>query len=229
MPNRKEYGRTDQPEEIGGEEGAAQQLKPILASGLPPLYRIAYRTLGNSAGAEDALQDALLAAYTHWTNSGDRHRSPPGRLRSCLIAPDCSYAGGQDISTCRSTNPVRNCYRFQSRSGWRITGLMRGSMQRVRTTGAVDSFKQAALSHSAQDISVARRRWFIDPRNCADFGNTKRHCESSVNTSSQGTQRIDASHSQIAISKAAKSIVGFCKFDKLACRARTAVSIAQVS
>ena len=65
MQNSKEYGVADQPEEIGGEEGAAQQLKQVLASGLPPLYRVAYRILGNAADAEDALQDALLAAYTH--------------------------------------------------------------------------------------------------------------------------------------------------------------------
>ena len=65
MQNSKEYGGTDQSEEIGGEEGAAQQFKQILASGLPPLYRVAYRILGNAADAEDALQDALLAAYTH--------------------------------------------------------------------------------------------------------------------------------------------------------------------
>src|ERR1700722_8132874 len=65
MPNRNTYGGTDEREEIGGEEGAAQQLEQILASGLPPLYRRAYRILGNAADAEDAVQDALLAAYTH--------------------------------------------------------------------------------------------------------------------------------------------------------------------
>jgi RNA polymerase sigma-70 factor (ECF subfamily) len=37
----------------------------ILSSGLPSLYRGAYRLLGNVADAEDAVQDALLAAYTH--------------------------------------------------------------------------------------------------------------------------------------------------------------------
>ena len=36
MQNSEEYGGTNQSEEIGGEEGAAQQLKQILASGLPP-------------------------------------------------------------------------------------------------------------------------------------------------------------------------------------------------
>src|ERR1700722_2746760 len=65
MPNRNTYGGTDEREEIGGEEGAAQQLEQILASGLPSLYRRAYRILGNAADAEDAVQDALLAAFTH--------------------------------------------------------------------------------------------------------------------------------------------------------------------
>jgi RNA polymerase sigma-70 factor, ECF subfamily len=37
----------------------------ILSSGLPSLYRGAYHLLGNVADAEDAVQDALLAAYTH--------------------------------------------------------------------------------------------------------------------------------------------------------------------
>jgi len=64
MENRNIYGGTDEREEIRGEE-AAQQLDQILASGLPPLYRRAYRILGNTADAEDAVQDALLAAYTH--------------------------------------------------------------------------------------------------------------------------------------------------------------------
>jgi len=56
---------TDEREEIPSEHGAAQQLEQILARGLPPLYSRAYRILRNPADAEDAVQDALLAAYTH--------------------------------------------------------------------------------------------------------------------------------------------------------------------
>jgi RNA polymerase sigma-70 factor (ECF subfamily) len=65
MQNRNTFSGMDEREEIGGDGGMAQQLEQILASGLPPLYRRAYRILGNAADAEDAVQDALLAAYTH--------------------------------------------------------------------------------------------------------------------------------------------------------------------
>jgi RNA polymerase sigma-70 factor, ECF subfamily len=44
---------------------ASERFGHILSSGLPSLYRGAYRILGNAADAEDAVQDALLAAYTH--------------------------------------------------------------------------------------------------------------------------------------------------------------------
>jgi RNA polymerase sigma-70 factor (ECF subfamily) len=65
MQKANAYGRNDEPDEMPSSEGAAQQLEQILASGLPSLYRRAYRILGNASDAEDAVQDALLAAYTH--------------------------------------------------------------------------------------------------------------------------------------------------------------------
>src|ERR1700751_195731 len=86
-------------------------------------------------------------------------------------------------------------------------------MQRGRATGTLDSLPTAALSPPSQGFSLARRGGFIDPRNRADFGSTKRDCESAISTSSQETQRINASYSQTAISEAAKSIIGVCKFD----------------
>jgi RNA polymerase sigma-70 factor (ECF subfamily) len=42
-----------------------QALEQILSAGLASFHRQAYRLLGNAADAEDAVQDALLAAYTH--------------------------------------------------------------------------------------------------------------------------------------------------------------------
>jgi RNA polymerase sigma-70 factor, ECF subfamily len=65
MQNTNAYVATEERVESPNVGKAAQQLEQILASGLPPLYRRAYRILGNAADAEDAVQDALLAAYTH--------------------------------------------------------------------------------------------------------------------------------------------------------------------
>jgi RNA polymerase sigma-70 factor (ECF subfamily) len=65
MHNTNAYVANEEHEETPNEGKAAQQLEHIMANGLPPLYRRAYRILGNAADAEDAVQDALLAAYTH--------------------------------------------------------------------------------------------------------------------------------------------------------------------
>jgi RNA polymerase sigma-70 factor (ECF subfamily) len=46
-------------------ESAPGVLEEVCAQRLPSLYRTAYRFLGNSADAEDAVQDALLSAYKH--------------------------------------------------------------------------------------------------------------------------------------------------------------------
>jgi RNA polymerase sigma-70 factor (ECF subfamily) len=65
MPNTNTYVETDGPLEIPGREGTNQAFGHILSSRLTSFYRKAYRMLGNAEDAEDAVQDALLAAYAH--------------------------------------------------------------------------------------------------------------------------------------------------------------------
>jgi RNA polymerase sigma-70 factor, ECF subfamily len=48
-----------------GSQKAIQAFAHVLSDGMASLYRGAYRLLGNAADAEDAVQDALLSAYTH--------------------------------------------------------------------------------------------------------------------------------------------------------------------
>lgn len=65
MHNPNSYVVTDERLETPSNEGLTQAWEQVLSSRLPLFYRQAYRLLGNATDAEDAVQDALLAAYTH--------------------------------------------------------------------------------------------------------------------------------------------------------------------
>jgi len=51
--------------DVSGHQGAILEMKDVLSLRLPSFYRCAFRLLGNAADAEDAVQEALLAAYRH--------------------------------------------------------------------------------------------------------------------------------------------------------------------
>lgn len=55
----------DQCPEVVDHQTAARKLQDVLSLRLPSFYRCAFRLLRNTADAEDAVQEALLAAYKH--------------------------------------------------------------------------------------------------------------------------------------------------------------------
>jgi RNA polymerase sigma-70 factor (ECF subfamily) len=73
-------------------EGAVREFEHLLSSRLPLFRSSAYRLLGNTADAEDAVQDAMLAAYKHLDQ----------------------FRGHSQMSTWL-TSIVRNCARMQLR------------------------------------------------------------------------------------------------------------------
>src|SRR5258707_14148424 len=62
-------------------EKGTREMHDVLSRCLPSFYRNAYRHLGNSADAEDAVQDALLSAYRHL----DQFRAQ-AQMSTCLTA-----------------------------------------------------------------------------------------------------------------------------------------------
>ena len=65
MQQAEAYVGTDNYFDPSNGGSPARELHDVLASRLPSLHRSAYRFLGNTADAEDAVQDALLSACKH--------------------------------------------------------------------------------------------------------------------------------------------------------------------
>lgn len=65
MQEAQAYIGSEQSLNIAYGEGATRAMEEIVSRHLPSLYKSAYRFLGNTADAEDAVQDALLSAYKH--------------------------------------------------------------------------------------------------------------------------------------------------------------------
>jgi RNA polymerase sigma-70 factor, ECF subfamily len=59
------YNQSEPCLDIPDPETKSLEMQDIYSRYLPLLYRTAYRYLGNTADAEDAVQDALLSAYKH--------------------------------------------------------------------------------------------------------------------------------------------------------------------
>ncbi len=116
MQNTNVYVASEEREEIANEGKAAQQLEQILASGLPPLYRRAYRILGMQLTQRMRFRMLFSLPIPICTSSEGSHRSLLGLPPSCLTALDYNYVGGQNTSKCLSTNSPGDRNQFQCRS-----------------------------------------------------------------------------------------------------------------
>jgi RNA polymerase sigma-70 factor, ECF subfamily len=65
MPEAALRTENDPRLDVGDHQSATRKLHDVLSLRLPSFYRCAFRILGNAADAEDAVQEALLAAYKH--------------------------------------------------------------------------------------------------------------------------------------------------------------------
>ena len=65
MPNADARTQTAQSRDVADDQSAARELQRVLSLSSPSFYRCALRLLGNTADAEDAVQEALLAAHKH--------------------------------------------------------------------------------------------------------------------------------------------------------------------
>jgi RNA polymerase sigma-70 factor, ECF subfamily len=65
MPDAEIHAQTAQYPAMADDQSAARELQRVLSLSSPSFYRCALRLLGNSADAEDAVQEALLAAHKH--------------------------------------------------------------------------------------------------------------------------------------------------------------------
>ena len=65
MPDAHARTQNAQYLDVADDQSAARELQRVLSLSSPSFYRCALRLLGNSADAEDAVQEALLAAHKH--------------------------------------------------------------------------------------------------------------------------------------------------------------------
>jgi RNA polymerase sigma-70 factor (ECF subfamily) len=153
-------------------EASGRELNDVLARSLPSFQRKAYRYLGNSADAEDAVQDALLSAYKHIDQfRGDAQMSTwltaivsnaarmklRRRPRQIHVSMDEQFGEDQeysmsDILAATGPSPEDNCRWSELRA--QILRFMQQLSPRLRRTFQLRELDGLSTSETAHILGV---------------------------------------------------------------------------
>jgi DNA-directed RNA polymerase specialized sigma24 family protein len=128
---RDPYDGTFERRRIFIDQNATQTLQYVLPDCLPSLYRRAFRLLRNAADAEDAVQDTLLAAYTHMDQ----------------------FRGRSQMSTWLSAI-VHNCARMQSELSRRLYHCQTELSPTLRLTFQLREVQGLSIRETARILGV---------------------------------------------------------------------------
>src|SRR5260370_23159034 len=96
MPHADARTQNAQYLDVADDQSAARELQKVLSLRLPSFYRCALRLLGNRADAEDAVQEALLAAHKHLHQFRGQ-----SQMSTWLTTIVCNCANSHAKSICR--------------------------------------------------------------------------------------------------------------------------------
>ena len=174
MPNTDGYVVAEGPLQIPSREETAQAFGHALSSRLTSFYRSAYRVLGNVADAEDAVQDALLAAYTHldqFKGQSEMSTWMTAIVHNCAllqlrrqrnyvhVSIDESTGGPDALSVAdqlpdRGPTPEDECQHFELRTC--LTHFYSRLSPRLRRTFRLRDIEGLSIRETAQILKIPR-------------------------------------------------------------------------
>lgn len=166
----------------GAPQCAVSESKEVLSRHLPSFYRYALRLLGNTADAEDAVQDALLAAYRHIDQFRGQSRMTTwltAIIRNCALMQ--LRKAGPDSFVFRSADGrgkilhLGDTHQDASQPGRRVSQL--------GTQCTPATMQHAVVACSAENISAACRDGFLGLCNSPNLRIATRHDQGSTGTS----------------------------------------------
>jgi RNA polymerase sigma-70 factor (ECF subfamily) len=220
MPDADARTQTAQYPEAGDAHSAARELKNVLSLSLPSFYRRALRLLGNKDDAEDAVQEALLAAHRHlhqfrgqsqmstWLTSIVSNcarmqlRKRPRQIHIPLdmkIGEDEGYFISERLADTRPS-PEDDCHNTELAAHLRkCTALLSPSLRRtfqLRVVDGLSIFETAqvlGLPHGTVKAQLARARRKLAPYMQRALKPRSRTPQSAYGTSSRrkSVSRVD--------------------------------------